>query len=175
MPRWLAYQALRVLGSRARRKMPPMPVARVMITSVRLTMSIRSRAAGESFRFFRVRSAVNLRIRSRRGAGGGIMASRMPMPDVSSRLNWLTRLIGVSGLLCVLALQLMHVGRVTSATWDEAHHLFDGYTIWKLHDYTLNPEVPPLVKLTAAVLLVRLPPDGPLDQGDAVPREAFPG
>ena len=101
------------------------------------------------------------------------MASRMPMPDVSSRLNWLTRLIGVSGLLCVLALQLMHVGRVTSATWDEAHHLFDGYTIWKLHDYTLNPEVPPLVKLTASVPLLHMDLDVPVNRGKPVPEEAF--
>jgi hypothetical protein len=101
------------------------------------------------------------------------MASRMPMADVSSRLSWLMRVAGVCGLLCVLALQLMHVGRVTSATWDEAHHLFDGYTIWKLHDYTLNPEVPPLVKLTAAVPLLHMNPDVPVNRGKAVPEEAF--
>jgi hypothetical protein len=35
MPRCLAYQALRVLGSRARKKMPPMPVTRAIIASVK--------------------------------------------------------------------------------------------------------------------------------------------
>ena len=95
------------------------------------------------------------------------------MPVVSSRLSCWMRLIGAGGLLCVLALQLMHVGRVTSATWDEAHHLFDGYTILKLHDYTLNPEVPPLVKLTAAVPLLHMDLDVPVNRGKAVPEEAF--
>src|ERR1700742_1151818 len=34
MPRCLAYQALRALGSRARRKIPPMPVTRAMNASI---------------------------------------------------------------------------------------------------------------------------------------------
>jgi 4-amino-4-deoxy-L-arabinose transferase-like glycosyltransferase len=95
------------------------------------------------------------------------------MPDVPFQLNRLTRAICVSALLCVLAFQLMHVARATSATWDEAHHLFDGYTIWKFHDYSLNPEVPPLVKLTAASPLLPMHLDVPANQGRSVPMEAF--
>src|ERR1700727_2049832 len=35
MPRCCAYQALRAFGSRARRKMPPIPVTRAMIFSLK--------------------------------------------------------------------------------------------------------------------------------------------
>lgn len=57
-------------------------------------------------------------------------------------------------LLVVLILQLAHTSNATSATWDEAHHLFDGYNIWTHHDYGLNPEVPPFAKLLAAAPLL---------------------
>ncbi len=69
------------------------------------------------------------------------------MLSQSIKLRW----FAVCGLLLVMALQLMHVARATSSTWDEPHHLFDGYWVWTQHDYRLNAEVPPLVKLWAAV------------------------
>jgi hypothetical protein len=89
------------------------------------------------------------------------------------RVNRLARALSVSGLLCVLALQLIHVARATSSTWDEPHHLFDGYTIFKSNDYRLNPEVPPFVKLTAAVPLLRMHLNVPENQGRPIPLEAF--
>ena len=95
------------------------------------------------------------------------------MPGFPLRLNRLSRAFCVGGLLCVMALQLAHVARVTSTTWDEAHHLFDGYTVWKLHDYTLNPEVPPLVKMTAAAPLLGMRLDVPVNRGRPTPEEAF--
>jgi 4-amino-4-deoxy-L-arabinose transferase-like glycosyltransferase len=101
------------------------------------------------------------------------MSSSESMPAVPTLLNRWTRVAFVCGLLCVLALQLGHVARVTSATWDEPHHLFDGYTIWKLDDYTLNPEVPPLVKLTAALPLLHMHLAVPANRGRSVPEEAF--
>lgn len=76
-------------------------------------------------------------------------------------------------LLVILALQLVHVSRVTSATWDEPHHLFDGYNIWTQHDYGLNPEEPPLLKLAAAVPLLHMRLKVPALQNRAVPAEAF--
>ena len=79
----------------------------------------------------------------------------------------------VVSLLVVMALQLVHVTHASSATWDEPHHLFDGYTIWKQHDYRLNPEVPPLIKLTAALPLLRQTLTVPPDQGKDIPTEAF--
>ena len=81
--------------------------------------------------------------------------------------------LAVAALFLVFLLQLVHVARVYSATWDEPHHLYDGYTIWTQHDYRLNAEVPPLVKLTAALPLLpmhlRMPP--PLGRSQAA--EAF--
>ena len=62
----------------------------------------------------------------------------------------------VAVLLCVFGMHLVHVARIFSATWDESHHLFDGYNIWERHDYRLNAEVPPFVKLAAAVPLLRM-------------------
>ncbi len=35
----------------------------------------------------------------------------------------------VAILLCLFALQSIHVARVTSSSWDEDHYVFDGYTI----------------------------------------------
>ena len=95
------------------------------------------------------------------------------MPALPHQLNRTTRALCVCALLCLIALQLIHVARATSATWDEPHHLFDGYTIWKFHDYTLNPEVPPLVKLTAAAPLLPMQLNVPANQGRSVPMEAF--
>ena len=79
----------------------------------------------------------------------------------------------VGALLCLLALQLVHVARATSSSWDEAHHLFDGYTIWKFHDYRLNPEVPPFIKMTAAVPLLHMQLKVPPNQGRPNQTEAF--
>jgi hypothetical protein len=79
----------------------------------------------------------------------------------------------VGALLCLLALQLVHVADATSASWDEAHHLFDGYTIWKFHDYRLNPEVPPFIKLTAALPLLHRQLKVPPDLGRPNQTEAF--
>lgn len=95
------------------------------------------------------------------------------MPGLPFRFHRFIRVICVSGLLCLSALQLVHVARATSSTWDEPHHLFDGYTIWKLDDYRLNPEVPPFVKLVAAMPLLRMHLDVPANQGRSIPREAF--
>ncbi|WP_182275585.1 glycosyltransferase family 39 protein [Granulicella sp. 5B5] len=79
----------------------------------------------------------------------------------------------VAGLLLVMAAQLVWVSRRSSATWDEPHHLFDGYMVLTRHTYTLNPEVPPLVKLVAALPLLGRGLAVPADHGWSVPREAF--
>lgn len=66
---------------------------------------------------------------------------------------------GLASLLLLLfGLQLVHVARLYSANWDEAHHLLDGYRIWHLRDYRLNAEVPPLIKLAAAAAILPLHP-----------------
>ncbi len=81
--------------------------------------------------------------------------------------------VAVTTLLLVLALQLLHVACTDSATWDEAHHLVDGYRIWTQHDYRLNAEVPPLVKLTAALPLLPLHLTNPAPQAETQAQNAF--
>ena len=95
------------------------------------------------------------------------------MAGSSLRVSRGVRGVCVAALLCLLALQLVHVANKTSASWDEAHHLFDGYTIWKFHDYRLNPEVPPFIKLTAALPLLRMQLKVPANQGRPNQTEAF--
>ncbi len=93
--------------------------------------------------------------------------------SASRRRERLQRTCAVAALLVVLALQLLHVARCCSANWDEAHHLYDGYTVWTKHDYRLNPEVPPLVKLAAALPLLPMRLYAPPNQGRSEPKEAF--
>ncbi|MDW5266605.1 MULTISPECIES: glycosyltransferase family 39 protein [Acidobacteriaceae] len=76
-------------------------------------------------------------------------------------------------LLLVLVCQLAYTSRTNSISWDEGHHLFDGYNILKQHDYGLNPEVPPLVKMVAAAPLLRMHLVVPPLQGRSEQTEAF--
>ena len=76
-------------------------------------------------------------------------------------------------LLAVLIFQLAYTSRANSITWDEGHHLFDGYNIWTHHDYGLNPEVPPFVKMVAAAPLLHMPLYVPPLQGRPFQTEAF--
>ncbi len=80
------------------------------------------------------------------------------------------RRVSVAMLLLVFAVQLVHVARVTSANWDECHHLYDGYNILTHRDYRLNAEVPPLVKITAALplLLMKIGPMPAQDKSQAL-------
>ncbi len=65
---------------------------------------------------------------------------------------WVT-VAGVIFLLLVLEGQLLYSVRQESLTWDEGDHIFAGYMSLKHHDFGLNPEHPPLVKMIAAVPL----------------------
>ena len=46
--------------------------------------------------------------------------------------------------------------RQNSLSWDQGDHIFSGYMNWKLGEYDLNPEYPPLVKLIATLPLLPL-------------------
>jgi 4-amino-4-deoxy-L-arabinose transferase-like glycosyltransferase len=83
------------------------------------------------------------------------------------------RALFVAALLLILSLELVHMARVCSATWDEPHHLYDGYTIWTKQDYRLNAEVPPLVKLTAALPLLAMHLNHPPSHGRSQAEDAF--
>src|SRR6201987_1377255 len=65
---------------------------------------------------------------------------------------WIT-IGGAIFLLLVLEGQLLYSVRQESLTWDEGDHIFAGYMSLKHHDFGLNPEHPPLVKMVAAVHL----------------------
>jgi hypothetical protein len=75
-------------------------------------------------------------------------------PDASRRIRLA---IGVTLLLAVMATELALSVRQQSQTFDEGVHIFAGYRYWKNFDFGANPEHPPLVKLVAAIPLLRLP------------------
>jgi hypothetical protein len=77
------------------------------------------------------------------------------MDNLQSFLNrrWVT-IGGVVLLLFILEFQLLYSVRQESLTWDEGDHIFSGYMSLKHHDFGLNPEHPPLVKMLAAIPLV---------------------
>ncbi len=67
----------------------------------------------------------------------------------------------VLGLLLVLALELFFSVRLESQTFDEAAHLYAGYSYWLHSDFGVNPEHPPLVKLVASLPLLSMRPPYP--------------
>lgn len=60
-------------------------------------------------------------------------------------------------LLFVLVLELGYFIRQETQTWDEACHIFAGYSYWTRGDFATNPEHPPLVKLLTTAPLMGLP------------------
>jgi len=54
-------------------------------------------------------------------------------------------------LLVLQTLLVVFVIRGESLSFDEEDHMYSGYRMWTSHDYGLNPEHPPLVKLLAAL------------------------
>lgn len=75
-------------------------------------------------------------------------------PDLNRRLRLV---FGVILLLGIMAAELALSAAQQSQTYDEAAHIFSGYQYWKSFDFGTNPEHPPLVKLIAAIPLLRLP------------------
>ncbi len=95
------------------------------------------------------------------------------MPTPPTRLTQCKETLLAGALLLLFVLQLVHVARVYSATWDEPHHLYDGYSIWTKHDYRANAEVPPLIKLTAALPLLPMHLAVPPRAGRSQAADAF--
>src|ERR1700688_2481527 len=75
----------------------------------------------------------------------------------SDTLRRIRLVIGVTLLLTVMAAELALSARQQSQTFDEGAHIFAGYRYWKSFDFGANPEHPPLVKLVAAIPLLRMP------------------
>ena len=69
--------------------------------------------------------------------------------------SW-AKVAAVVFLLLILEFQLLYSVKHESLTFDEGDHIFAGYMSLKHHDFGLNPEHPPLVKMIAAVPLLRM-------------------
>src|SRR5256886_270329 len=91
-----------------------------------------------------------------------------PVPPRAAAL-----LLAAAALVAFIALALGDL-LTTSPTSDETAHLVAGYSYLVTHDYRLNPEHPPLVKMLAALPLLgmRVWPAGFRDAGDGT--RAFP-
>ena len=76
-------------------------------------------------------------------------------------------------LLCFFGFELVQVARLYSANWDEAHHLYDGYLILTRHDFRANAEVPPLIKIAAALPILHDHPRLPTPSGKPQTEDAF--
>lgn len=76
-----------------------------------------------------------------------------PVPTAHKN-HWVAA--AVTALLLILAAQVIHAVRGQSLTWDEGDHIFSGYESWKTHDFGLNPEHPPMVKMLATLPLLPL-------------------
>ena len=76
-------------------------------------------------------------------------------------------------LLTVLATELVLSICHDSQTWDEACHIFAGYSYWTHADFGMNPEHPPLVKLLATIPLLDLSLQVPTHPGVFSKEEDF--
>jgi 4-amino-4-deoxy-L-arabinose transferase-like glycosyltransferase len=80
---------------------------------------------------------------------------------------------GVCLLLLLFGLQIAITIHRESLTWDEGDHIFAGYMSWKTHDYGLNPEHPPLMKMLGTAPLLALPLKVPALQNRMFKAEAY--
>ena len=69
--------------------------------------------------------------------------------------RWI-KIAAVVCLLSVLEFQLLYSVQHESLSFDEGDHIFAGFMSLKHHDFGLNPEHPPLVKMIAAIPLLRM-------------------
>jgi len=106
-------------------------------------------------------------------AGTTLVAPANPQQSFLTR-RWVT-FAGVALLLLVLEGQLLYSVRQESLTWDEGDHIFAGYMSLKHHDFGLNPEHPPLVKMVAAIPLQSMNLREPQLQNRYFKSEAYMG
>lgn len=64
--------------------------------------------------------------------------------------------VGVVVLIIIFCIELLLPARHQSQAIDEACHIYSGYRYWTKADFGMNPEHPPLVKLLAALPLLRM-------------------
>jgi hypothetical protein len=76
------------------------------------------------------------------------------LPTTTRNTRW--AVAAVLALLLIMTAEIVHAVHGQSLTWDEGDHIFAGYESWKTHDFGLNPEHPPMVKLLATLPLLPL-------------------
>ncbi len=81
--------------------------------------------------------------------------------------------VAVLCLLAALVGQVVVAIRGQSLTWDEGNHIFSGVEIWRAHDYSFNPEHPPMVKMLGTLPLMALNLRVPEPQGRFFKSEAY--
>lgn len=64
--------------------------------------------------------------------------------------------VPVAILLAIFVVELVVPAYRQSQTSDEGYHIFSGYTSWTQRDFGINPEVPPFVKMMAALPVLPL-------------------
>ena len=94
-----------------------------------------------------------------------------PAPATPRTNRWITAT--VLALLLILSAQILHAIHGQSLTWDEDDHIFAGYESWKTHDFGLNPEHPPLVKLLATSVILGESLQIPPNKGRFFKEEAY--
>jgi 4-amino-4-deoxy-L-arabinose transferase-like glycosyltransferase len=92
--------------------------------------------------------------------------------DSVLKRSWI-KVAAVVFLLLVLEFQLLYSVKHESLTFDEGDHIFAGYMSLKHHDFGLNPEHPPLVKMIAAVPLLGMKLHEPQLQNRYFKTEAY--
>ena len=84
-------------------------------------------------------------------ATGAVEVAARPRADRTRLVSWLFLV-----LIAILSVELLFCIRRESQTWDEACHIFAGYSYWTRGDFGMNPEHPPLVKLLTTLPLLGL-------------------
>jgi tetratricopeptide (TPR) repeat protein len=84
-------------------------------------------------------------------ATGAVEVAARPRADRTRLVSWLFLV-----LIAILSVELLFCIRRESQTWDEACHIFAGYSYWTRGDFRMNPEHPPLVKLLTTLPLLGL-------------------
>jgi Dolichyl-phosphate-mannose-protein mannosyltransferase len=86
--------------------------------------------------------------------------------------TWLTALLAATVILSLFA-SYVRTAKSDSVSWDESQHLYSGWLSWKTGDFGYNPEVPPLVKMWAAIPLLHRDIKQPAYTGDPFKKEGF--
>ena len=87
---------------------------------------------------------------------GAVAATDVGAESSAVRRNRILTTLAAILLISVLCSELMFSIHHESQTWDEACHIFAGYSYWTRADFGMNPEHPPLVKLLATVPLLSM-------------------